>query len=140
MSDFLCCSTVCTHAYYKTPLILSKSGAEKRPGAPFFPLPIAPSYFSFLYFADLIVFFLIIIFMLERVEITQNDISNLFKTSPTMKTIGWLMNIAGLTYYLLVISIIKYLYKINWLKSIGVIIIPVGCIYLLGQFFAKFIF
>ena len=57
MSDVLCCSTVCTHAYYKTPLILSKSGVEKRPGAPFFLLPIAPSYFSFLYFADLIVFF-----------------------------------------------------------------------------------
>lgn len=86
------------------------------------------------------VFFLVIIFMFDGVEITQNDIPNLFKINPTMKIIGWLMNIAGFTYYLLVIPIIKYLYNISWLKSLGVVAIPVGSIYLLGQLFSKFIF
>ena len=86
------------------------------------------------------VFFLVTIFMFDGVEITQNDISDIFKTDPTMKIIAWLMNIAGFAYYLLVIPIIKYLYCINWLKSIGAIVIPIGSIYLLGQLFSKFIF
>ena len=86
------------------------------------------------------IFFLIAIFMVEGVEITQSDISNNIETNQTLTIIGWLMNIAGFVYYLLVIPIIKYLYQINWLKSIGVIAIPMGSIFLLGQFFAKFIF
>jgi len=86
------------------------------------------------------IFFLIAIFMIESVEIKQSNTSSLFKPDPTMIIISWLINIAGFAYYLVVIPITKYLYNINWLKSIGAIAIPMGSIYLLSQFFAKFIF
>lgn len=85
------------------------------------------------------IFLLLVIFMVEGVEIEQNDISNMFKENQTMKITSWILNIAGFGYYLLIIPIIKYLYKVNWFKSIGSIVIPFVLIFLLGQFFEKFI-
>ena len=61
MADFLSCSTVCMHAYYEIPLIMSKSGAVKRLEASFFPLPIV----------SLILFFFFIFSMSESLLISS---------------------------------------------------------------------
>ncbi|MBD3377819.1 hypothetical protein GF406_22510 [candidate division KSB1 bacterium] len=86
------------------------------------------------------VFILIAIVLIDRVQVSQNNFSNFLKTDETIRNTGWLMNTGGMAYYFVIIPVIKYLYNISWLRSIGVITIPMASIYLLGQFFVKFIF
>ncbi|MDA3838269.1 MAG: hypothetical protein PF574_04730 [Candidatus Delongbacteria bacterium] len=56
-----------------------------------------------------------------------------------MRWISWLINIPEYLHYILIVPIIKHLYDINWLKSIGVVAIPMGSIFLLGRFFANYV-
>jgi divalent metal cation (Fe/Co/Zn/Cd) transporter len=56
-----------------------------------------------------------------------------------MRINAWLISIDGYIDYLATIVIVKYLYKINWLKAIGALVIPLGSIYLLSQFFAEYV-
>lgn len=86
------------------------------------------------------VFILIAIVLIDRVQVSQNNVSNFLETDETIRNTGWLMNMGGMAYYFVIIPVIKYLYDITWLKSIGVITLPMASIYLLGQFFVKFIF
>jgi hypothetical protein len=95
--------------------------------------------FTGLSYAIPAIFLMILIFMAESVEISQNDISNIFKTNQTMRNISLFSNIIGFGYYLLLIPIIKTFYRISWLRAIGAIIIPFGSIYLLGQFFSNYV-
>lgn len=82
----------------------------------------------------------IILIILYGIELTDKNIVNFIQTNETMRTVKWLTAIASYLYYSIVVIIVKYLYSLNWMKSIGVVVIPLGSIFLLGQFFAKFIF
>ncbi len=86
------------------------------------------------------IFILIAIIMIDGVQVSQSNLSNFLETDETIRNTGWLMNMGGIAYYFVIIPVIKYLYDITWLKSIGVITIPMASIHLLGQFFVKFIF
>jgi len=96
-------------------------------------------YSGLLYIIPLIGFG-ICIFLFESVELPNNNIDNFFKSNPVLILISWIINISSFLCFILLVPIIKHLYKINWLKAIGAIAIPLGSIYLLGQFFSKFIF
>jgi len=82
----------------------------------------------------------ICLFLFESVELPNDNIEVFFKSNPVLISISWIINISSSLCFILLIPIIKYLYKINWLKAIGALVIPLGSIYLLGQFFSKFIF
>ncbi len=82
---------------------------------------------------------LILIFMVKDLELTQSHISRIFETNQTMRNISLILNITGFGYYIMIIPITKYFYKINWGKAIGALVIPIGSIYLLGQFFSNYV-
>lgn len=84
------------------------------------------------------IFIFIAILKIDNLVITKSNINNLHNNS-TFSTISHLINFAGYSYYIILIPIVKYLYNINWIKAIGSIIIPLGSVFLLGQFFTKFI-
>jgi len=84
--------------------------------------------------------FLIAFILSESILLPNDKIFDFLNSNKTFVTINWVINISFLLYYFLLIPIIKYLYKINWLKAIGAIAIPLGSIFLLGQLFSKFIF
>jgi len=85
------------------------------------------------------IFFLIAFCLLNNIEMTQSNVLDFIKTDKTMRINVWLISIDGYIDYLATIVIVKYLYKINWLKAIGALVIPLGSIYLLGQFFAEYV-
>ena len=84
--------------------------------------------------------FVICLFLFNSVELPKTNIDVFFKTNTKLITINWIITISSFMCFVLLIPIIKYLYKINWLKAIGAIAIPLGSIILLGQLFSKFIF
>jgi len=84
--------------------------------------------------------FLIAFILSESINLPDDKISEFLNSNKTFVTIKLIINFTFIVYYILLVPIIKYLYKINWLKAIGAIAIPLGSIYLLGQFFSKFIF
>lgn len=77
--------------------------------------------------------------LIGSIDTPNSDIVEFFESNKKIELINWLTIVAVFLYYAIVILVVKYLYKINWLKSIGAILIPMGSIYLLGQFFAKYI-
>ncbi|MBI9069244.1 MAG: YIP1 family protein [Salinivirgaceae bacterium] len=83
--------------------------------------------------------FAICLFLFESVEIPKNNIEIFFKSNSSLIAISWIINISSTLCFVLLIPIIKRLYNINWLKAIGAIAIPIGSIYLLGQFFANYV-
>jgi positive regulator of sigma E activity len=83
--------------------------------------------------------FAICLFLFESIEIPKNNMEIFFKSNRSLIAISWIINISSTLCFILLIPIIKYLYKVNWLKAIGAIAIPIGSIYLLGQFFAFYV-
>lgn len=83
--------------------------------------------------------FAICLFLFASVEIPKNNIEMFFKSNSSLIAISWIINISSTLCFVLLVPIIKYLYNVNWLKSIGAIAIPIGSIYLLSEFFAKYV-
>ncbi len=83
--------------------------------------------------------FLIVYILSERIDLPKDYISEFLISNKYFIIINWIINICFLLYYILLVPLIKYLYQINWVKAIGAIAIPIGSIYLLGQFFSKFV-
>lgn len=76
----------------------------------------------------------------DRIQLPTKNTAEFLKSDTTFQTINWIINISSIVYYVLLIPIIKYLYRINWLKSIGAILLPIASIYLFGQLFANYVF
>jgi len=83
--------------------------------------------------------FSICLFLFKSVEIPKDNIEIFLKSNKTMIVIGWIINISSSLCFVLLIPVIKYLYKVSWLKAIGAIVIPIGAISLLGMFFTEFV-
>ncbi len=83
--------------------------------------------------------FIIAFVLFNKVKLTSSNINEFLTINKTMIQINWIINLGYISYYLTLISFIEYKTKINWLKSFSVIVIPIGSIYLLGQFFANYV-
>lgn len=83
--------------------------------------------------------FAIALYLLEAIELPKDNVLEFLKTNKSMIAIGWIINISSSLAFILVIPIVKHLYKINWVKAFGAVIIPIAAIYLLGEFFSKFV-
>jgi len=79
------------------------------------------------------------LYLFEAIKLPKDNVLEFLKTNKSMIAIGWIINISSSLAFILVIPIIKYLYKINWLKAFGAVIIPIASIYLLGEFFSEFV-
>jgi len=99
---------------------------------------IFQKYTGLVYFFSAI-FILAALLIVDNVEITQDSVYKLLQENKAMRWISWLIYIPEYLYYIIIIPIIRYLYNINWLKSMGVVAIPIGSIYLLSQFFANYV-
>jgi hypothetical protein len=86
-----------------------------------------------------IIGFAVCLFLFDSVEIPTENLESFFKVNSTIVTIGWIINSSSTLCFVLLIPIIKYLYKVNWLKAVGAIVIPLGSIYLLGTFFSNYV-
>lgn len=87
-----------------------------------------------------IIILIIALFRLENTVIPINNFDNFIRNDNSIIILKWLIAIASYMNYFIVIPIIKYVYGINWLKSFGVVAIPLGSIFLLSQFFSIFVF
>lgn len=83
--------------------------------------------------------FIIAIVVFDRIEFPKMNLNEFLVANKSMILINWITNISSTLCFILPIPIIKYLYQINWLKAVGAIVIPIGSIYLLGQFFAEYV-
>jgi len=83
--------------------------------------------------------YLMAIILIEKIEFPKNNISFFIESNRLISLINWIINISSGFAFAFIIPIIKYQYQINWLKSIGSILIPLGSIYVLGQFFANYV-
>ena len=83
--------------------------------------------------------FIIAIVIFDRIEFPKENLNEFLATNKSIVLINWIINISSTLCFILPIPIIKYLYQLNWLKAIGAVVIPVGSIYLLGQFFADYV-
>lgn len=83
--------------------------------------------------------YIIAIVVSDKIILPSINIQEFLASHKLMIFINWTINIGYIIYFLMLLSLIKYLYKINWLKAIGAIVIPIGSIYLLGLFFANFV-
>lgn len=95
--------------------------------------------FSGLCYAFPAVGFLIAYFLFERIELPTDNLPDFLATDKSMTAINWIINGSSWLYLVLLVPIIKYLYQINWIKAFGAIVVPIGSVYLLGQFFANFV-
>jgi len=86
-----------------------------------------------------IIGFIIAIVIFDRIEFPKENLNEFLVANKSMALINWIINITSTLCFILPIPIIKYMYKINWLKAVGAIVIPIGSIYLLGQFFAEYV-
>lgn len=83
--------------------------------------------------------FVICLYIFSSVKIPKNNIEIFFQTNSSLRLISWIVNISSTLCFVLLIPIIKYLYIINWLRALGALVIPIGSIYLLGQFFSNYV-
>lgn len=83
--------------------------------------------------------FLTTIFLIGNVKFSSIHTTEFLQSNRILSLNNWIINICSIIYYVFLIPIIMYLYKINWLKAVGAIVIPIGSIYLLGQFFAEYV-
>jgi hypothetical protein len=86
-----------------------------------------------------IIGFIIAIVIFDRIEFPKENLNEFLVANKSMVLINWIINICSTLCFILPIPIIKYLYQLNWLKAIGSVVIPIGSIYLLSQFFANFV-
>jgi len=83
--------------------------------------------------------FAIALYLFETIKLPEGNALEFLKTNKSVIAIGWIINISSSLAFILTIPIIKYLYKINWLKAFGAVVIPIASIYLLSQFFSEFV-
>jgi hypothetical protein len=83
--------------------------------------------------------FLISIILFESITIPRGDVTEFMLTSKSINAISWIINISSSLCFILLIPVIKCLYRISLLKAFGAIAIPIGSIYLLGQFFGNYV-
>lgn len=83
--------------------------------------------------------FIIALILFDRIDFPKDNVQDFFALNKSMIAISWIINISSSLCFILPIPIIKYFYQINWLKAIGSVVIPIGSIYLLGQFFGEYI-
>lgn len=83
--------------------------------------------------------FCVVFVLFNNIDFPKENISDFFISNKSMILINWIITISSTLCFILPIFIIKYLYKINWLKAVGAIVIPIGSIYLLGQFFGEYV-
>lgn len=75
--------------------------------------------------------------LFNKIDFPKENVQDFFISNKSMIIISWIINISSCLCFVVPIPIIKYLYQINWLKAVGAVVIPVGSIYLLGQFFGE---
>lgn len=95
-------------------------------------------YSGLLYIFPLIGFAICLV-LFQSVKFSNTDIEYFFSTDSSMIAITWIINVSSSLCILLLIPIVKMHYKLNWLKAIGAIFIPLGSIYFLGLFFSKYV-
>lgn len=83
--------------------------------------------------------YIIAILVSDKIVLPVNNTLEFLASNKLMIFINWTINIGYIIYFLILLSLLKYLYQINWLKAIGAIAIPLGSIYLLSQFFAEYV-
>ncbi|HSD09290.1 hypothetical protein [Flavobacterium sp.] len=83
--------------------------------------------------------FCVVFVLFNSIVFPKEDLQEFFISNKSMILINWIISISSTLCFILPIFIIKYLYKINWLKAVGAIVIPIGSIYLLGQFFGDYV-
>ena len=84
--------------------------------------------------------FILSFLLLEQIEIYEDvNIDNFLTMNKTMIKIGWIINIGFILYYLFLWLLLKYQTGLNWVRSLSVIIVPLGSIYLLGKLFSEYI-
>ncbi len=83
--------------------------------------------------------FTICLVLFESVQLPDTNLDYFFSTNSLVIAITWIINASSSLCFLLLIPIIKYFYEFNWLKAIGSVLIPIGSIYLLSQFFANYV-
>lgn len=84
--------------------------------------------------------FLVAYLLSSNVQLPENNIQEFLKTDGTFQTMSWIINVSSLVYYILLIPVVRYLYRINWVKATGAIAAPILSIYLIGFGLAKFVF
>jgi hypothetical protein len=77
--------------------------------------------------------------LLNRIDFPKENLQEFFVSNKSMIIINWIINTSSTFCFVIPIPIIKYLYKVNWLKAVGAVIIPLGSIHLLGQFFGEYV-
>ena len=86
------------------------------------------------------IIFLIAIVLVESTTFPKENLDFFFSSTKSLVLIKWLIYISSSFCFIALIPIIKYLYLISWYRALLSIIIPLGSIYLLGQFFSNYIF
>lgn len=83
--------------------------------------------------------FLISIIIINGIKIPTENVQHFLETDKTISTVNLIINISYVIYFIVLLFIIKYLYKVNWVKALAVIVVPIGSIYVLAQVFGKYI-
>lgn len=80
--------------------------------------------------------FLIAYFLFDLIQLPGENIEAFLNNSPIMNDINVIISLSFILKYLLLIMFVKHKSSLGWIKSVLVIIIPIGSIYFLGQLFA----
>jgi hypothetical protein len=83
--------------------------------------------------------FLASILLFETITIPEDNVAEFMSSNKSISIISWIINISSTLCFVLLVPVVKYLYQINWLRAFGAIVIPIGSIYLLGQFFGNYV-
>lgn len=83
--------------------------------------------------------FCVVLVLFNDINFPKENLQDFFISNQSMILINWIITISSTLCFILAIPIIKYLYRVNWLKAVGAVVIPIGSIYLLGQFFGKYV-
>jgi hypothetical protein len=75
----------------------------------------------------------------DNLAIPSSDVPSFLASNKAMIFSNKLVVAGYSCYYLMHLLVIKYFYQINWLKAFGAVAIPIGSIYLLGQFFGNYV-
>lgn len=83
--------------------------------------------------------FCVVLVLLNSINFPKENLSAFLVSNKSMILINWIINISSTLCFVIPIPIIKYLYKVSWLKAVGAVVIPLGSIHLLGQFFGEYV-
>jgi hypothetical protein len=80
--------------------------------------------------------FVSVVVILHGLQMPNAVSVNEFMTQhPTMQLINWLINGSYIIYFVMLVFSIKYLYQLNYIKSIATVATPVAIIYVLSLLF-----